>query len=79
MNRQCDCSVKSTRFFVVEEVIIYINVLPVLQIRIRDPVLFYPLDPGSRSGMNFFPDPGARIPDPRGMFFGEIFLRILVL
>jgi hypothetical protein len=29
---------------------------PVL--RIRDPVLFYPLDPGSRSGMNFFPDPG---------------------
>jgi hypothetical protein len=28
-----------------------------------DPVLFYPLDPGSGSGMNFF-----RIPDPRGMF-----------
>jgi hypothetical protein len=35
---------------------------------------FYPLDPGSGSGMNYF-----RIPDPRGMFFGEIFLRILVL
>jgi hypothetical protein len=30
------------------------------------------LPPGS--GMSFF-----RIPDPRGMFFGEIFLRILVL
>jgi hypothetical protein len=30
---------------------------PVL--RIRDPVLFYPLDPGSGSGLNFFP-----IPDP---------------
>jgi hypothetical protein len=28
---------------------------------IRDPVLFYPLDPGSGSGMNFF-----RVPDPRG-------------
>jgi hypothetical protein len=26
--------------------------LPVLQIRIRDPLLFYPLDPGT--GMNFF-------------------------
>jgi hypothetical protein len=48
---------------------------------IRDPVLFYPLDPGSGSGMNFLriPDLGSRIPDPRGMFFGEIFLRILVL
>jgi hypothetical protein len=40
-------------------------------------VLFYPLDPGSRSGMNFFQDP-----DPEGMFLGEIFfdyLKILVL
>jgi hypothetical protein len=37
---------------------------------IRDPVLFYPLDPGFGSGMNFL-----RIPDPRGMFFGEIFLK----
>jgi hypothetical protein len=36
---------------------------------IRDLVL-----PGS-----IFPDPGSLIPDPRGMFFGEIFLRILVL
>jgi hypothetical protein len=36
---------------------------PVLRIRIRDPVLFYPLDPGSGSGMNFFriPDLGSRI------------------
>jgi hypothetical protein len=43
---------------------------PVLRIRIRDPVLFYPLDPGSGSGMNFFriPDLGS---DP---FFDEIFL-----
>jgi hypothetical protein len=34
---------------------------PVLRIRIRDPVLFYPLDPGSGSGMDFFriPDPGS--------------------
>jgi hypothetical protein len=38
-------------------------------------------DPGSNavlplwSGMNCFPDP----PDPEGMFFDEIFLRILVL
>jgi hypothetical protein len=43
-------------------------------LRIRDPVLFYLLDPGCGSGMNFF-----RIPDPRGMFFGESFIRILVL
>jgi hypothetical protein len=40
----------------------------VLRIRIRDPVLFYPLDPGS--GMNFF-----RIPDPEGMFFWRDFLK----
>ncbi len=32
--------------------------LPVLRIRIRDPVPFWPLDPGS--GMGFFPDPGSR-------------------
>jgi hypothetical protein len=32
--------------------------LRVLRIRIRDPVVFYPLDPGSGSGMNF-----SRIPD----------------
>jgi hypothetical protein len=37
----------------------------------RDPVLFYPLDPGSGSRMNFFliPDPGSRIPDPEGIGF----------
>jgi hypothetical protein len=39
---------------------------------IRDPMLFYPLDPGGIFS-------GSRILDPRGMFFGEIFLRILVL
>jgi hypothetical protein len=44
---------------------------------IRDPTsgtFFTPWiwDPESGSEMNFF-----RIPDPRGMFFGEIFLRIL--
>jgi hypothetical protein len=33
-------------------------------LRIRDMVLFYPLDPGSGSGMNLF-----RIPDPRGIFW----------
>jgi hypothetical protein len=36
-----------------------------------DPVLFYPLGSGIRD--EFFPS------DPRGIFFGEIFLRILVL
>jgi hypothetical protein len=41
---------------------------------IRDLVLFYPLDPGSGFGLNIF-----WIPDPRGMFLGEIFLRILVI
>jgi hypothetical protein len=39
---------------------------------IRDPGSGAFLPPGS--GMNF-----SRIPDQRGMFFGEIFLRILVL
>jgi hypothetical protein len=34
----------------------------VLRIRIRDPVHFYPKDPGF--GMIFFPDPGSQIPDP---------------
>jgi hypothetical protein len=53
------------------------------QVSVADP------DPGSeircfftpwiRIRDEFFPDPGSRIPDPRGMFFGEIFLRILVL
>jgi hypothetical protein len=33
-------------------------------------VLFYP--PGSGIGYEFFPDPGSQIPDPEGMFFGEI-------
>jgi hypothetical protein len=44
--------------------------------RIRDPGsgAFYPLDPDP--GWIFS---GTRIPDPRGMFFGEIFLRMLVL
>jgi hypothetical protein len=38
--------------------------VPVLRTRIRDPVHFYPKDPGSGSGMIFFLDPGSRIPDP---------------
>jgi hypothetical protein len=41
-------------------------------LRIRDPVLFYPLDPVSGSGMNFFPDPGSR-----GYDFKEISLNYL--
>jgi hypothetical protein len=45
---------------------------PVLRIRILDPVLFHPLDPGSGSEMNFF-----RIPDPEGKFFGEIWLNYI--
>jgi hypothetical protein len=38
----------------------------VLRIRIRDPVPFYPKDPGSGSGIRdaFFPDPGSRILTP---------------
>jgi hypothetical protein len=40
-----------------------VQVPAVLRIQIRDPVLFYPLDPGSGSGMNFFqiPDLGSWI------------------
>jgi hypothetical protein len=44
----------------------------VLRIRIGDPVFFYP-----RIGDEFFSDSGSRIPDPEGMFFGEIFLNYL--
>jgi hypothetical protein len=45
----------------------------VLRIRIRDPVLFYPLDSGSgiRIRDGFFPDPRS------GPFFDEIFLQYL--
>ncbi len=39
----------------------------VLRIRIRDPVPFLPLDPGS--GIGFFPDLGSRIPNP---YFWEL-------
>jgi hypothetical protein len=35
---------------------------------------FYPLD-GSGIRGEFFPDSESRIPDPEGMFFGEIFLK----
>jgi hypothetical protein len=45
-------------------------------IRIRDPVLFYPMNPGSGSGMNFS---GSRI---RPLFWGKfsyLFFRILVM
>jgi hypothetical protein len=37
---------------------------PVLRIRIRDPVLFYPPDPGSGSGMEQWSDPGSGIKNP---------------
>jgi hypothetical protein len=47
-----------------------LSYLPGVELPIRDPVLFYPLDSGS--GMNFFPD-------PEGVYFGEIYLIILVL
>jgi hypothetical protein len=40
----------------------------VKKISVPDPGSGAFLPPGSGSGMNFF-----RIPDPRGMFFGEIF------
>ncbi len=36
----------------------------VLRIRIRDPVPFWPLDPGSGIGFFRISDPGSRIPDP---------------
>jgi hypothetical protein len=39
---------------------------------------FLPPGSGIRIRDEFFPDPGSRIPDPRGMFFGDIFLRILL-
>ncbi len=44
---------------------------PVLRIRIRDPVPFWPLDPDPGSGIGFFriPDPGSRIPDPNPICF----------
>jgi hypothetical protein len=32
---------------------------------IRDPVPFWPLDPGSGIGFFRIPDPGSRIPDPK--------------
>ncbi len=35
-----------------------------LRIRIRDPVPFWPLDPGSGRGFFRIPDPGSRIPNP---------------
>ncbi len=51
-------------------------ILPVLRIRIRDPVPFWPwtriLDPGS--GIGFFPDPGARIPTPYFLELSDKFL-----
>jgi hypothetical protein len=37
----------------------------VLRIRVRDPVLFYPKDPGSGRGMIFFPNSGSL---PRSTF-----------
>ncbi len=36
----------------------------VLRIRIRDPVPFWPLDPGSAIGFFWIPDLGSRIPNP---------------
>jgi hypothetical protein len=39
---------------------------------------FLPPGSGIRIQYEFFPHPGSQIPDPEGMFFGEIFLRILV-
>jgi hypothetical protein len=46
--------------------------LPVLRIRIRDPVPFRPVDPGSGIGLFRIPDLGSRIPD-----FKLIFLKAL--
>ncbi len=42
---------------------------PVLRIRIRDPVPFRPLDPGSGIGFSRISDPGSRIPNP---YFWEL-------
>ncbi len=41
-----------------------VTLCPVLRIRIRDPVPFLPLDPGSGIWNRFFPDLGSRIPNP---------------
>jgi hypothetical protein len=43
--------------------------LAVLRIRIRDPVPFWPLDPGSGIGFSRIPDLGSRIPNP---YFREL-------
>ncbi len=40
------------------------TLVPVLRIRIRDPVPFWPLDPGSRISFFRIPDLGSRISDP---------------
>jgi hypothetical protein len=42
------------------------SLYPVLRIRIRDPVLFYPPEPGSGSGMEQWsdPDPGSGMKHP---------------
>ncbi len=41
---------------------------PVLRIRIRDPVPFWPLDPGSGRGFFRIPDLGSPIPDPKPIY-----------
>jgi hypothetical protein len=46
-----------------------LRLTPVL--RIRDPVLFYPLDPTSGSGMNFFRIRDELFPDPGWIFFPD--------
>ncbi len=47
---------------------------PLLRIRIRDPVPFWPLDSGSEIRNRFFPDPGSRIPNPYFWEFSDNFL-----
>jgi hypothetical protein len=48
--------------------------LSVLRIRIRDPVPFWPLDPGSGLGFFRIPDPRSRIPNPYFWELGDNFL-----
>jgi hypothetical protein len=47
---------------------------PVLQIRIRDPMPFWPLNPGSGIGFFRIPDLGSRIPNPYFWDLNDIFL-----
>jgi hypothetical protein len=53
---------------------VYLPFIAVLRIRIRDPVPFWPLDPGPGIGFFRIPDLGSRIPNPYIWEHSEHFL-----